>query len=101
MNLHRESVVKRNRIPLPVPQHSRKRSLRQKKFDGLCSVIMDGHTDFHTFGKVSMTAVRYRDEVWEPYLALKETAGYDFNFMDDNTYPHRTHLDDKFLENED
>ncbi|GFW82830.1 transposable element Tcb1 transposase [Trichonephila clavipes] len=65
------------------------------------SIMMDGRTDLHFFGTVSVTAQRYRDEVLEPYVRLfRGAVGPDFIFMDDNAPCHRAVLIDDFLETE-
>jgi len=45
---------------------------------------------------------RYRQEILELYVRLfRYAVGPQFIFMDDNAKPHRAHLVDDYLENED
>lgn len=65
-------------------------------------IMLDGRTPLHVFDGGSVTGVRYRDEVLEPYVRLfRGAVGPDFLLMDDNARPHRALLVDEFLENED
>ncbi|GFX78547.1 transposable element Tc3 transposase [Trichonephila clavipes] len=64
-------------------------------------VMMDGHTDLHFFDTGSVTAQRYRDEVFEPYVCLfRGAVGPNFIFMDDNAPCHQAVLIGDFLETE-
>lgn len=58
-------------------------------------------TDLHIFKRGSVTAVRYRDEVLEPFVRLYAAAvGPTFVLMDDNARPHRADIVDDYLESE-
>ncbi|GFV92107.1 transposable element Tcb1 transposase [Trichonephila clavipes] len=58
-------------------------------------------TDLHIFKQVSVTAVRYRDEVLEPIERLHTaTVGPTFVLMGDNARPHRADIVDEYLESE-
>ena len=66
------------------------------------SILLDGRTHLHVFERGTVTAVRYRDEVLEPYVRLfRGEVNPDIILMDDNARPHRAHLVDEFLESED
>ncbi|GFV70422.1 transposable element Tcb1 transposase [Trichonephila clavipes] len=57
--------------------------------------------DLHILKRVSVTAVRYRDEVLEPIVRLYAAAvGPTFVLMDDNAHPHRADIVDDYLESE-
>ncbi|GFV47754.1 DDE_3 domain-containing protein [Trichonephila clavipes] len=52
--------------------------------------MLDGH---HVFERGSMTGVRYRDEVLEPYVLLfRGACGPEFILMDENVSPHKALL---------
>ncbi|GBN20743.1 Transposable element Tcb2 transposase [Araneus ventricosus] len=64
--------------------------------------MLDGLTPLHVFERGSVTGVRYRDEILEPYVRLfRGVVGPEFILMDDNARPHRALLVDEFLESED
>ncbi|GFX03923.1 transposable element Tc1 transposase [Trichonephila clavipes] len=64
--------------------------------------MLDGGTLLHIFERGSVTGVRYRDEILEPYVCLFRSAcGPEFILMDDNARPHVALLVDEFLESED
>ncbi|GFS71485.1 transposable element Tcb2 transposase [Trichonephila clavipes] len=64
-------------------------------------IVMDGRTDLHFFDTGSVTAQRYRDEVFEPYVRLfRGAVDPDSIFMDDNAPCQRAVLIDDFLETE-
>ncbi|GBL94421.1 hypothetical protein AVEN_7387-1 [Araneus ventricosus] len=64
--------------------------------------MLDGRTPLHVFERGTVTGVRYRDEIVEPYVRLfRGAVGPEFILMDDNERPHRALLVDEFLENED
>ncbi|GFS47027.1 transposable element Tc3 transposase [Trichonephila clavipes] len=53
------------------------------------------------FDTGSVTAQRYKDDIFEPRVRLFRGAiGQDFIFMDDNVKPHRANLVEVFLEEE-
>ncbi|GFW90256.1 DDE_3 domain-containing protein [Trichonephila clavipes] len=64
--------------------------------------MLDGCTPLHAFERGSVTGLRYRDEVLEPYVRLfRGACDHKFILMDDNVRPHRALLDEEFLESED
>ncbi|GBM79832.1 hypothetical protein AVEN_127149-1 [Araneus ventricosus] len=64
--------------------------------------MLDGRTPLHVFERGTVTGVRYRNEILEPYVHLFTGAvGPEFILMDDNARPHRALLVDEFLESED
>ncbi|GBM10610.1 Transposable element Tc1 transposase [Araneus ventricosus] len=63
------------------------------------SIMSDGRTPLHVFERGTVTDVRYRDEILEPYVCLFRGAVV-FILMDDNARPHRALLVDEFLESE-
>ncbi|GBM62442.1 Transposable element Tcb2 transposase [Araneus ventricosus] len=65
-------------------------------------IMLDGRTPLHVFERGSVTGVRYRDEILEPYVRLfRGAVGPEFILIDDNARPHRALLVDEFLESED
>ncbi|GBN95070.1 Transposable element Tc1 transposase [Araneus ventricosus] len=65
-------------------------------------IMLDGRTPLHVFERGIVTGVRYRDEIFEPYVRLfRAVVGPEFILMDDNAKPHRALLVDEFLESED
>ncbi|KFM74611.1 Transposable element Tc3 transposase, partial [Stegodyphus mimosarum] len=65
-------------------------------------IMLDGRTPLHVLDRGSVTGVRYRDEVLEPYIRLFRAAvGPEFISQDDNARPCRALLVDEFLESED
>ncbi|GBN66331.1 hypothetical protein AVEN_161301-1 [Araneus ventricosus] len=64
--------------------------------------MLDGLTPLHVFERDTVTGVRYRDEILEPYVRLfRDAVGPEFILMDYNERPHRTLLVDELLESED
>ncbi|GBM70274.1 hypothetical protein AVEN_63921-1 [Araneus ventricosus] len=61
-------------------------------------IMLDGQTPLHVFERGTVTGVRYRDEILEPYVRL---LAPEFILMDGNARPHRALLVDEFLESED
>ncbi|GBO03204.1 hypothetical protein AVEN_228326-1 [Araneus ventricosus] len=62
-------------------------------------IMLDGRTPLHVFERGTLTGVRYRDEILEPYVRLfRGAVGPELILMDDNAKPHRAHLVDEFLE---
>ncbi|GBN24447.1 hypothetical protein AVEN_124400-1 [Araneus ventricosus] len=60
--------------------------------------MLDGRTPLHVFERGTVTGVRYRDEILEPYVRLfRGAGGPKFILMDDNARPHRALLIDEFL----
>ncbi len=48
-------------------------------------IMLDGRTSLHVFDRGSVTGVRYRDEVLEPYVRLfRGAVSTEFILMDDN-----------------
>ncbi|GBO11641.1 Transposable element Tc1 transposase [Araneus ventricosus] len=65
-------------------------------------IMLDGQTSLHVFERGTVTGVRYRDEILEPYVRLfRGAVGPKFILMDHNARPHRALLVDEFLESED
>ncbi|GBO09798.1 hypothetical protein AVEN_140807-1 [Araneus ventricosus] len=66
-------------------------------------IMLDSRTPLHVFERGTVTGVRYRDEILEPYVHLfRGAVGPEFILMDDlNARPHRALLVDEFLESED
>ncbi|GFT60483.1 transposable element Tcb2 transposase [Trichonephila clavipes] len=61
--------------------------------------MMEGRTYLHFFDTGSVTAQRYRNELFKPNVRLfRGAVGPDFIFMDDNAPCHRAVLIDDFLE---
>ncbi|GFX77194.1 transposable element Tcb2 transposase [Trichonephila clavipes] len=66
------------------------------------SIMPDGRTFLHVFGRGSVTNVRYRDEVLDPFVRVfRGACSPEFILTDDNVRPHRSLLVDEFLESED
>ncbi|GBM29736.1 Transposable element Tcb2 transposase [Araneus ventricosus] len=64
-------------------------------------IMLDGRTHLHVFERGTVTGVRYRDEILEPYVRLfRGAVGPEFILMDNNARPHRALLIDEFLESE-
>ncbi|GBM97616.1 hypothetical protein AVEN_165874-1 [Araneus ventricosus] len=64
--------------------------------------MLDVRTPLHVFERVTVTGVRYRDEILEPYVHLfRGAVGPEFISVDDNARPHGALLVDEFLESED
>ncbi|GFX57158.1 transposable element Tcb2 transposase [Trichonephila clavipes] len=58
-------------------------------------IMLDGHTPLRVFESGFVTSVRYRDEVFEPYVHLfRGACATEFLLMDDNARPHRALLVD-------
>ncbi|GFW29326.1 transposable element Tcb2 transposase [Trichonephila clavipes] len=56
-------------------------------------ISLGGHTDLHVYGG-TVTGLRYRDEILDPYVRPYAAAiGNDFILMDDNARPHRAIVD--------
>ncbi|GBO16452.1 hypothetical protein AVEN_189789-1 [Araneus ventricosus] len=65
-------------------------------------IMLDGRTSLHVFERGTVTGVRYRDEILEPYVRLfRGAVGPEFILMDDNARPHRALLVNEFLESGD
>ncbi|GBM19243.1 Chorion peroxidase [Araneus ventricosus] len=65
-------------------------------------IMLDGRTPLHVFERGTVTGVKYRDEILEPYVRLfRGAVGPEFILMDDNARPHRGLLVDEFLKSED
>ncbi|GBM26092.1 hypothetical protein AVEN_12851-1 [Araneus ventricosus] len=64
--------------------------------------MLDGRKPLHVFERGTVTDVRYRDDILEPYVRLfRGAVGPEFILMDDNARLHRALLVDEFLESED
>ncbi|GFU96912.1 transposable element Tcb2 transposase [Trichonephila clavipes] len=56
-------------------------------------ISLGGHTDLHVFHGGTVTGLRYRDEILDPYVHSYAAAiGSDFILMDDNARPHRARI---------
>ncbi|GFW90266.1 transposable element Tcb2 transposase [Trichonephila clavipes] len=56
-------------------------------------------TDLHVFHGGTVTGLRYRDEILDPYVRPYAAAiGNDFILMDDNARPHRARIVEEYLE---
>ncbi|GBM74209.1 hypothetical protein AVEN_203409-1 [Araneus ventricosus] len=92
--------MERTRDPLPTLQYPRNRPLWWRGFNGLGRHHVGW--PLHVFERGTVTGVRYRDEILEPYVRLfRGAVGPEFILMDDNARPHRALLVDEFLESED
>ncbi|GFT02831.1 transposable element Tc3 transposase [Trichonephila clavipes] len=62
-------------------------------------ISLGGHTDLHVFHGGTVTGLRYRDEILDPYVRPYAAAiGNDFILMDDNAQPHRARIVEEYLE---
>ncbi|GBM37326.1 hypothetical protein AVEN_78073-1 [Araneus ventricosus] len=62
-------------------------------------ISLGGHTDPHVFHGGTLTGVRYRDEILDPYVRPYAGAiGNDFILMDDNARPHGAVVVEGYLE---
>ncbi|GFX01283.1 transposable element Tcb2 transposase [Trichonephila clavipes] len=62
-------------------------------------IWLGGHTDLHVFHGGTVTGLRYRDEILDPYVRPYAAAiGNDFILMDDNARPHRAGIVEEYLE---
>ncbi|GFT28108.1 DDE_3 domain-containing protein [Trichonephila clavipes] len=65
-------------------------------------MLFDCRTPLYVFERDSVTDVRYREEVMEPYVCVfRGACGPEYILIDDNVLPHRILLADEFLESED
>ncbi|GFU99425.1 transposable element Tcb2 transposase [Trichonephila clavipes] len=62
-------------------------------------ISLGGHTDLHVFHGGTVTGLRYRDEILDPYVRPYAAAiGNDFILMDDNARPRRALIIEEYLE---
>ncbi|GFW70613.1 DDB1- and CUL4-associated factor 13 [Trichonephila clavipes] len=62
-------------------------------------ISLGGHTDLRVFHGGTVTGLRYRDEILDPYVRPYAAAiGNDFILMDDNARPHRARIVEEYLE---
>ncbi|GFS48727.1 transposable element Tc3 transposase [Trichonephila clavipes] len=62
-------------------------------------ISLGGHTDLHVFHGGTVTGLRYRDEILDPYVRPYAAAiGNDFILMDDNARPDRGGIVEEYLE---
>ncbi|GFW25250.1 transposable element Tcb2 transposase [Trichonephila clavipes] len=62
-------------------------------------ISLGGHTDLHVFHGGTVTGLRYRDDILDPYIRPYAAAiGNDFILMDDNARPHRARIVEEYLE---
>ncbi|GFV64949.1 transposable element Tcb2 transposase [Trichonephila clavipes] len=64
-------------------------------------ITLDGCTQFHIYEKGSLTAVKYRNDVLEPYIAISGCSWSSIFLTGDNARSHKARMVDKFLECED
>ncbi|GFT31066.1 transposable element Tcb2 transposase [Trichonephila clavipes] len=65
-------------------------------------ISLGGHIDLHVFHGGTITGLRYRDEILDPYVRPYAAAiGNDFILMDDNARPHRARIVEEYLEDND
>ncbi|GFW37154.1 transposable element Tcb2 transposase [Trichonephila clavipes] len=61
-------------------------------------ISLGGHTDLHVFHGGTVTGLRYRDEILDPYVRpYAAVIGNDFIMMDDNARPHRARIVEEYL----
>ncbi|GBL94925.1 Transposable element Tcb2 transposase [Araneus ventricosus] len=76
-----------------------RRSYRSGGIMVWAGISLGGHTDLHVFHGETLTGVRYRDEILDPYVRPYASAiGNDFSLMDDNARPHRAAVVEDYLE---
>ncbi|GFW30322.1 uncharacterized protein TNCV_3850931 [Trichonephila clavipes] len=93
-------------LPIPVSDNlinsmgNRCRQCIQRWWNpGLGRISLGGHTDLHVFHGGTVTGLRYRDEILDPYVRPYAAAiGNDFILMDDNARPHRARIVEEYLE---
>ncbi|GFU98167.1 transposable element Tcb2 transposase [Trichonephila clavipes] len=62
-------------------------------------ISLGGHTDLHVFHGGTVTGLRYRDKILDPYVRPYAAAiGNDFILMDDNARPRRARIVEEYLE---
>ncbi|GFV43119.1 transposable element Tcb2 transposase [Trichonephila clavipes] len=62
-------------------------------------ISLGGHTDLHVFHGGTVTGLRYRDEILDPYVRpYAASIGNDFILMDDNARPHRARIVEEYVE---
>ncbi|GBN88671.1 hypothetical protein AVEN_42343-1 [Araneus ventricosus] len=62
-------------------------------------ISLGGHTDLHVFHGATLTGLRYRDEILDPYVRPYVVAvGNDFILMDGNARPHRAVVVEGYLQ---
>ncbi|GFV09128.1 transposable element Tc3 transposase [Trichonephila clavipes] len=62
-------------------------------------ISLGGHTDLHVFHGGTVTGLRYRDDILDPYVHPYAAAiGNDFILMNDNARPHRARIVEEYLE---
>lgn len=65
----------------------------------LTGIMLDECTGLHVFTRGSVRAVKYRDDILDPYVYIfRGAVGTDFILMDNNGGPHRADKVDIFLE---
>ncbi|GFV14315.1 uncharacterized protein TNCV_807471 [Trichonephila clavipes] len=85
----------------PVPGRPRATTPAENRFLALSArrISLGGHTDLHVFHGGTVTGLRYRDEILDPYVRpYAATIGNDFILMDDNARPHRAGIVEEYLE---
>ncbi|GFU45360.1 transposable element Tcb2 transposase [Trichonephila clavipes] len=62
-------------------------------------ISLGGHTNLHVFHGGTVTGLRYRDEILDPYVRPYATdIDNDFILMNDNARPHRAWIVEEYLE---
>ncbi|GFU92723.1 transposable element Tc3 transposase [Trichonephila clavipes] len=62
-------------------------------------ISLGGHTDLHLFHGGTVTDLKYRDEILDPYVRpYAAPIGNDFILMDDNARPHQARIVEEYLE---
>lgn len=65
-------------------------------------MMLDNGTFPHVLKAGTINAHRYKDEVLEIYMRFhRDAVGSDFMFINNMVKPHRSHMFDDFLEEED
>ncbi|GFT69107.1 DDE_3 domain-containing protein [Trichonephila clavipes] len=63
-------------------------------------ISLGGHTDLHVFQGGTLTGMRYRNEILDPYVRPYTGAiANEFILMDNNARPHQAVIVEKYLEN--
>ncbi|KAL0153599.1 hypothetical protein M9458_051079 [Cirrhinus mrigala] len=64
-------------------------------------ISMEGRTDLYCLGNGALTAIRYRDEILEPFVRpYADAVGPGFLLMHDNARPHVARVCRQYLEDE-
>ncbi|GFT67873.1 transposable element Tcb2 transposase [Trichonephila clavipes] len=89
-------------VPQPIPSIPNTVERHSYRGGGIlvwAGISLGGHTDLHVFHEGTVTGLRYRDEILDPYVRPYAAAiGNDFILMDDNARPHRARIVEEYLE---